>query len=459
MSASKLGLPTAIALVIANIIGTGIFTSTGYQAQALHDGGTMLVAWAIGGVLALAGAAVYAELGAMLPRAGGEYVYLREAYHPAVGAMSGWVSLTAGFSASIAVSALGFSVYLGALLPIDTGLGQRLVAIALVVAMTGLHALDTLIGARVQAGFTVIKVGLLVVFVVAGLGFGDGDWGNLAPRAGGIIGNVPTGAFAESLFWVGFAYTGWNAAAYLASELRDPARTLPRALFIGTGCVIVLYLAVNLTFLYALSPEALGAPIVDVGAASATALFGGTIGKVMAVVVSLTLVSSVSAMVMAGPRVYAAMAEDHALPSILARRTARGVPAVAVTVQGAIAIVFILVADLGKLIQYIQFTLFVSAALAVAAVYILRRRMPEMPRPYRTTLYPITPAVFLVLALWSIYVQVRSQPWGSLAGTATLLAGGIAYVIASWRRRRPQPPVLPAATTVAAVTSVAPPND
>ena len=449
---AKLGLATAAALVVANIIGTGIFTSTGYQAQALHDAGTMLVAWVIGGVLALCGAAAYAELGAMMPRAGGEYVDLREAYHPAIGAMSGWVSLTAGFSAAIAVSALGFATYLHDVVPgLDAGLSQRVVAVALVLAMTGLHTLDTAIGGRVQTAFTIAKVGLLLLFVIAGLALGNGDWAHFDARAGGITANVPTGAFAESLFWVGFAYTGWNAAAYLASELRDPARTLPRALFLGTGGVIVLYLLVNITFLYALSPEELGAPVVDVGAAAASALFRPTAGKVMALLVSLALVSSVSAMVMAGPRIYAAMAEDGALPAALARRTRRGVPAVAVTVQGVLACAFILVGDLGKLIQYIQFTLFVSAALAVGAVYVLRVRQPDLPRPYKTTLYPLTPAVFLVLSGWSIYMQVKSQPWGSLAGTLTLLAGGVAYAVVEWRKQalaEPAPEPLPTATIV-----------
>lgn len=436
MTARGLGLPTAAALVVANIIGVGIFTSTGFQAMALHDAGTMLVAWVVGGVLALAGAACYAELGAMMPRAGGEYVYLREAYHPAVGAMSGWVSLTAGFSAAIAASALGFATYLHNVFPgLDPGVAQKACAIGLVVAMTGMHAFDTVLGGRIQAGFTVAKVVLLVGFAVAGLTFGTGDWDHFAPRAGGIAENLPTGAFAESLFWVGFAYAGWNAAAYLASELRDPQRTLPRALFLGTIVVIALYLLVNVAFLYALSPEALGAPIADVGAAAAAALFEPSVGKAMAVMVSLALISSVSAMVMAGPRVYAAMAEDGALPKLLARRTRRGVPAVAVATQGAIASAFILVGDLGKLIQYIQFTLFVSSALAVAAVYVLRVRRPDVARPYRTTLYPLTPAVFLALAGWSIYMQVKARPWGSLLGAATLVGGGMIYAAMEWARR------------------------
>lgn len=436
MNARKLGLPTAAALVVANIIGVGIFTSTGYQAMALHDAGTMLVAWGVGGLFALCGAAAYGELGAMMPRAGGEYVYLREAYHPAVGAMSGWISLTAGFSAAIAVAALGFATYLHNVLPwLDPGAAQKLVAIGLVLAMTALHAFDTVVGGRVQAAFTVAKVALLLVFAIAGLAAGTGDWDHFAPRAGGLADNVPTGRFAESLYWVGFAYAGWNAAAYLASDLKDPQRTLPRALFLGTIVVTALYLLVNVTFLYALSPEALGAPIGDVGAASATALFSPTVGKAMAVLVSLALISSVSAMVMAGPRVYAAMAEDGALPAVLARKNARGVPWVSVATQGVIASCFILVGDLGELIQYIQFTLFLSSALAVAAVYVLRWRRPDAPRPYRTTLYPLTPAIFIAIAGWSVYMQVKNQPLGSLAGAATIAAGGLVYLVALHRPR------------------------
>lgn len=430
IGARKLGLPTAVALVVANIIGTGIFTSSGFQAMTLHDGGTMLVAWVVGGIFALCGAACYGELGAMMPRAGGEYVYLREAYHPAIGAMSGWISLTAGFSAAIAVSALGFATYLHRVLPgLDPGAATKAVAVALVLAMTALHAFDTVIGGRIQAAFTIAKVLLIAVFIVAGLAFGNGDWSHFEPRAGGILENVPTGRFAESLFWVGFAYAGWNAAAYLAADLKDPQRTLPRALFLGTVLVMVLYVLANVTFLYALSPEELAAPVVDVGAASAQRLFSPAVGKAMAVLVSLALVSSVSAMVMAGPRVYSSMAEDGALPRALAKRTSRGVPALAVAVQGVIASCFILVGDLARLIQYIQFTLFLSSAMAVAAVYVLRFTRPDAPRPYRTTLYPVTPAVFLAIALWSVYMQVKAHPLDSLAGAGTIALGGVVYLL------------------------------
>lgn len=435
MTTGKLGLWTAAALVVANMIGVGIFGSTGFQAADLHDGGTILVAWLVGGVLALAGAACYGELGAMMPRAGGEYVYLREAFHPAVGAMSGWVSLLAGFSAPIASSALLFGKYTGVVVPpLGEALGARGLGIALVLAMTVLHAFDTTIGGRVQAAFTAIKVLLIAVFVGAGLTLGTGDWSHFDVRGAGL-GNVGTEAFALSLYWVMLAYSGWNAAAYLASDLDRPQRTLPRALLFGTGLVMALYLLANVTFLYALSPETLAGaggtgPVVEVGAAAGTALFGARIGDMFATLIALALISSVSAMVMAGPRVYASMAEDGALPRVLAARNTRGVPAVAVVAQGVLACAFILIGDLKSLVQYIGFTLSVFAALAVTAVIVLRVRRPDAPRPYRATLYPLTPLLFVAVSAWAAYVQIRWNPTNAALGGGTIVLGAVVYWLA-----------------------------
>src|SRR5262245_28132684 len=256
------------------MIGTGVFTSTGFQAHDLHDPATILIAWVVGGVLALCGAAAYAELGAMMPRAGGEYVYLSEAYHPALGFLSGWVSLTAGFSAPIAVAALAFATYFARLVPglapepwlaasLDIGghhlfaiaLGAReAIAIALTVVVPALHAFDTRIGGWVQAGFTAAKVLLIVGFIAFGVLIGHGDWRNLATQGGGLA-NLTTPSFAIALMYVSFAYSGWNAAAYVAGEVVRPARTLPRSLFAGTGVVMALYVGLNLVFLYAVPSD------------------------------------------------------------------------------------------------------------------------------------------------------------------------------------------------------------
>ncbi len=430
----RLGLTVTAAIVVANMIGTGVFTSAGFQSAALHDPMTILACWVAGGILALCGAAAYAELGSMMPRAGGEYVYLREAYHPVVGAMSGWVSLTAGFSAPIAAASILFSIYLSTLIPALQGaepwisgvitIGpQQLIALGLIAVITALHSFDTKVGGWVQAAFTGAKVLLIVIIILAGLLFGEGNWSNLASQAGGLS-NIGTTAFATSLMYVSFAYSGWNAAAYIANEVERPERNLPRALILGTGTVMVLYVLLNLVFLYAVPTSVLGGaagsgPVIEVGDVAAKALFGDSAGKLVSSVIAIALVSSVSAMIMAGPRVYAAMATDRALPRQLAQHNERGVPVFAVITQGVVASTFVLIGNLGSLIRFVGFTLSIFAALTVSAVFVLRARGHRAA--YRTFGYPITPVAFIALSAWIAYSQIRSQPKESL-GVACLLA-------------------------------------
>jgi APA family basic amino acid/polyamine antiporter len=428
----QLGVWVASAIVIANMIGTGVFTSAGFQAQRLHDPWTMVLTWVVGGVLALCGAATYAELASMMPHAGGEYVYLREAYHPAVGFMSGWVSLTAGFSAPIAASAIAFARYLATLAPSLGGPGAQVaVAIGLIVAVTGLHAFDTALGGRIQAAFTGVKVVLIALFIILGVTVGHGDWGHLAPAAGGLR-NVGTSAFATSLMYVSFAYSGWNAGGYIAGEIARPERNVPRALLLGTGLVMALYVGINVVFLYAVPPSVLGGasgggPIVEVGDAAARALFGAHAGSLLTSLIALALVSAVSAMIVAGPRVYAAMAEDKALPPALAWRNGRGVPVVAVLSQGLLGVLFVLVGDLGALIRFVGFSLALFAALTVGAVFLLRRR--GLAAPYRTFGYPVTPVLFIGVSAWIAYAQIMDHPLESLFVAGVLIAGAVVYAI------------------------------
>jgi APA family basic amino acid/polyamine antiporter len=432
-SPRRLGLTIAAALVVANMIGTGIFTFTGFQAASLHDPGTILLLWVVGGVLALCGAASYGELGARMPKAGGEYVYLREAYHPVVGFMSGWVSLTAGFSGPIALAALAFARYLGALHGSFAGGAEPFVASALILAMTALHAVDTVLGGRVQTAFTIGKVALIAVFVVAGLTVGDGSWANFASQRGGLA-NVATRDFAVSLMYVGFAYSGWNAAAYIAGDIRDPQRTLPLALLLGTGLVMVLYVLVNVAFLYA-APTSQLAGVFEVGHLAARELFGRSAGNLLSSLIALALVSSVSAMVMAGPRVYSAMAADRALPGVLSIRSRRGVPVVAVLAQGAIAVAFVVVGNqrIDALVQYIGFSLTLFTMLAVGSLFIFRARERRGGRAagaapaYRTVGYPVTPLLFIGVSLWATYSQFRAHWQEGMLVVATLVVGGIAY--------------------------------
>ena len=427
----QLGLAITAAIVIANMIGTGVFTSTGYTAHDIHDPLTILFMWVLGGVIALCGAACYAELGTMMPRAGGEYVYLREAYHPMFGFMSGWVSLTAGFSAAIATSSLLFAKYFAVLIGAHwEPTTQKLVAIALILAITALHSFDTRFGGRVQAVFTGLKVALICVFIFAGLASGNGDWSHFATQAGGFS-NIASTAFAVNMMYVMFAYSGWNAAAYIAGEVERPEKTLPRSLLLGTGAVMALYVLLNVVYFYAVPSDVLAgptdkfAPIEEVGAAAAHALFGTRVGGTFVALIALALISAVSAMVMAGPRVYAAMAADRALPPQLAWHSARGVPSVAVLAQGVLGIAFVMVGDLGELMRFVAFTLTVFAALTCGALFVLRRR--GHVGAYKTWGYPVTPVLFIAMSAWIAYSQIKAHPAESGIVGLVLAVGAAVY--------------------------------
>lgn len=428
----RLGLTPAIAIVVANMIGTGVFISAGYMVGAL-DAQAMLIAWLVGGILALCGASVYAELGAMMPRVGGEYVYLKEALHPAVGFLSGWVSLIAGFSAPIAAASLAFgNYYAKAGLP---GLDGKWTAVLLIAALTLLHMGYVTLGSAVQTGFTTLKVLLIIGFIIAGFTVGDGSFDHLSMSMEGASSSIVSEAFAVQLFWVAFAYSGWNAAAYIAGEMKDPGKNLPRALLIGTGVVTVLYLLLNLVFLYAAPPGELFAPANDfreVGTSASIALFGESAGTWVSRLIAFALISTVSAMIMAGPRVYAAMAEDGLFFRSLSRRHHQGGPMFSVLLQGAIAIALVHLSSLQKLIEYIGFTLSLFAALTVIAAFVLRRSRPDARRPYRAFGWPVTPLLFLVLSLWMLVQGIRMRPEEcGLYGGITLGSGLLLYAL--WR--------------------------
>ena len=418
------------------MIGTGVFTGTGFNAAALHDPATILIAWALGGVIALCGAACYAELGVLMPRAGGEYVYLREAYHPVAGFLSGWISLTAGFSAPIAASAILFAGYLTRLAPSIHVVPVKVIAIALICAVTALHSFDTQVGGRVQAAFTGIKVALIAAFIAAGLGSGHGDWSHFQSQHGGLS-NLFTTAFAVQLMYVTFAYSGWNAAAYIAGEVERPERTLPRSLLLGTGIVMVLYLLLNVVYFYAASSDQL-AGVAEVGDLAARALLGPTRGGMITALIALALISAVSAMIMAGPRVYAAMAADRALPPQLGWHSARGVPTVAVVTQGVLAILFVLAGSLEQLIEFVGFTLGLSAACTVAAVFVMRARGKRAA--YRTLGYPVTPIIFIAATAWITYSQICMHPFASAMVAGLLVVGAVLYVLLLRGKNKPQLP-------------------
>ncbi len=418
----KVGFWTATFMVIANMVGTGIFTSLGFQVVDIPSGFPVLMLWVLGGVAALCGALTYGELGTALPRSGGEYHLLSRIMHPVIGFLSGWVSATVGFAAPTALAAIAFATYLATALPAVPVVHT---AAALVLFFTVLHGCSVWWGTRLTNVLTILKVLLLLVLIGSAYYVRvpqdvtpfpvPGDWGLII-----------TPAFAVSLVYVSFAYTGWNAAIYIVGEIASPRRDLTRALVLGTAVVFVLYTLVNYAFMYTVPfPELAGQ--IEVGYLSASKIFGEAGANLMAVTIALILTSTVSVMIYLGPRVVQVMGEDVPLLRSLSFKSAGGIPTYAMLVQCALTLGFIYTATFQQVLLYAGFTLNLITALTVAGIFVSRHREPELERPYRTWGYPWPPIIFLVLSAWSLSFMLVTRPEESLAGLATLMLGLVIY--------------------------------
>jgi APA family basic amino acid/polyamine antiporter len=408
------------------MVGTGIFTSLGFQVGDLPTGFAIMALWAIGGLCALCGALAYAELGAALPRSGGEYHFLREIYHPALGFMAGWISATVGFAAPVAIAAIPFGTYLAGVFP---GLNPLFLSLTVVWITTLMLLWDLRLGSGFQNISTILKVALILLTIAAGFSVkGTQSISFLpVPADRALIVSTP---FAVSLYWVMYAYSGWNASTYLMGEVRNPTRTIPLSLGLGTLLVTVLYLGINAVFLRT-TPAAEIIGKQEVGLIAGVHIFGESGGKVMAVFIALGLVSAVSAMMWIGPRVTVTMGEDLPALSWLARRNARGIPVRATLVQFAIVNLLILVTTFQKVVNYVQFSLTLFSALTVLGVFVLRWQRPDLPRPYRTWGYPVTPAIFLAVSGWMLWhlLEDPSTREPSLWGLVTAALGLLLYYI------------------------------
>lgn len=426
------GYVTALAVIVANMVGTGVFTSLGFQVMGTRTGFALLMIWAVGGVVALCGALSYGELGAAMPRSGGEYRYLARIFHPAVGLLAGWVSVTVGFAAPIALAAMALGKYAALL----TGWSETVVAVAALALVTLVHATHLAFGRVFQVVTTAAKIALIVGFIVLGVATPAQSGLSFAPTVAALR-ELADPAFAVSLIYVSYAFSGWNAASYMAGEIEDPQRTLPRVLLHGTALVTAMYLALNWTFLRTVPLPALAGKL-EVGALSATAMVGARGGALMSGMLCILLLSTVSAMAFAGPRIIHAVAEDLPALGALARRTRGGVPRNAVLLQQIIALGFVLTGSFERVVSYAGFTLNLFTLVTVIGVYVLRRREPALARPYRTWGYPVTPAVFIALSIWTLFFVLREKPLESLAGLATVALGGILLLFE--RRAAPTAP-------------------
>jgi basic amino acid/polyamine antiporter, APA family len=429
-----IGVYTAIAVVAANMIGTGVFTSLGFQLLSLNTGFAVVALWLVGGLAALCGALSYGELSGAMPRSGGEYYLLSKIYHPVVGFLSGWVSVVVGFSAPIAAAAMAMGQYLSRVL-VQTGAisADAQPVTVTVVALTGVtlismvHLLDVKVVSRFQIAFTTLKVSLILSLIVCGFSLATPQPVTFLPDRAGLD-SIFTSAFAVSLVYVMYAYSGWNAAIYVASDVKNPGRYLPLSLMFGTVIVILLYAPLNAVFMYSAPIEQMKGQ-VDVGYIAANHIFGHRGGLVMGLLISIGLVSAISSMVWAGPRVTQVMGEDFRILRFLSVKNANGVPHLSLLFQYVLVVALIITSTFDSIVNYIGVILSLSAFLTVTGVFVLRITQPRLPRPYRTWGYPVTPIVFLLVTGWMMFFVIKARPMVTLAGAGTLAAGLVVYVI------------------------------
>ncbi len=432
---TKFSIYTATALVIANMVGTGVFTSLGFQVVSLTSGFSLIFLWVLGGMIALFGALTYSEAGVMYPRCGGEYHYLAKMYHPAIGFLAGWISFLVGFAAPVAAASIALGNYLRSGLNLPEFLGgglsflktSSLFAIMVIIVLSTLHATNKMLGARFQNVITLFKV--LVIFGMVGLGFVVGKSTHLSFALTKVaVHDMLTPAFAISMFFVTFSYSGWNAAAYVAGEIDRPSKNLPISLITGTLFVIAMYVLLNFVFLYTVPTAELKGQL-EVGYVFAAKVFGTQGGRIMGGIISFLLLSSISAMVIAGPRISKVIGEDYYLFRWMGKNSKRDIPAIAIVTQGVLSILYIVTSTFEQVIIFIGFTLNLFTFLTVLGVMIVRKKHPELPRPYKTFGYPLVPALFLLINIWILVYGLLYRPKESLAGILITVIGLLVYWI------------------------------
>ena len=429
MSARKINLHTAVFIVIANMIGTGVFVSLGYQLDGIQSGFAIIMLWLLGGVIALCGALSYGELASAMPRSGGEYHYLTQIFHPLLGFLSGWISVTVGFAAPVALAAIALSDYVAYVYP---SINPLLFTCAIVVLITIVHSFTLKRSAVFQDVTTVMKIALIVFFVIAGLMMASSQHISLMPVNSSIKEqswtSIFTAAFAVSLNWIYFAYSGWNASAYIANDMENPKVNIPKSLLYGTLIVTVLYVLINYVFMNSAPIDELKKSGDGVAYVSAVHIFGANGGKIMAILIAVTLVSTVSSMIFIGPRVAQVMGEDMSQLSFLAKKNDHGVPVIATVVQSAITIMLVTFKFTDVLV-YAGFTLNLMTFLTVLGLFVMRIKGKIKSDSYKTIGYPVTPFIFLILSAWTLYFTMSNKPIQSLLGLATILAGSVIYFI------------------------------
>jgi APA family basic amino acid/polyamine antiporter len=420
VSPAKIGWRSAAALVLANMIGTGAFTTLGLQLEWISSGSALLILWAIGGLVAWCGAVSYAELGTRLPRSGGEAHFLSEIFHPLLGFLSGWVSLTVGFAAAVALSAMAVGHYLEAWIswpPVFTAAGS-------IILLSLAHSFGTKESSRLQNGLTVIKLLVVLALGLAGalLPIPEGTDVNWSLSGAEAIWSPGAAVAMISVF---YAFSGWNAAAYIVEEIEEPQKNLPKALVVGTLVVSGLFLLLQYGFLRQAGSEALTGQI-DVAQIAAGAMFGEQVGQMVSVVIGILLLTGISAMIWVGPRVVQAMGNSHQLWRTFSELSPKGLPLRATWLQGGISLFLVFTSSFERVLLYSGFVLQLFTFLAVAGLLLLRLRSPK-DAGYSSPLYPLPQLIFLAFSTWSLVYLLKNQPVESLLGLLNVVAGLAAY--------------------------------
>ena len=433
----KLGLFPATSIVIANMIGAGIFTTSGLLMSGLNNPVLMIILWTAGGIIALCGALSYGELGAAMPGAGGEYLFLSKLYSPLFGFLSGWVSFIVGFSAPIAASALGFSEYFTRAVPglsvwlQDNGimgpvLTRKFLAVSVILIFTFIHYRGIKYGARIQNALTLLKILLIVILLTAGFSSGKGDFSNFAEGGnlpGGLAGWKTAGL---SLMWIMFAYSGWNASTYLGAEIKNPSRNLPGSLIYGTIIVMILYLGINVLYVYGINPDAMKG-VISVGGLAMGNLFGKSAEVLFSILIAFALFSSLSAFIIIGPRVYYSMAKDGLFFKPAARIHKKfQVPSNSILLQCLIAIILVLSGTFEQILTYMGFALGIFPVLTVLGIWKLRKNNPEA---LRIKGFPVPQIIYIAAGIMILLLSFLERPLESSVALLTVFIGIPVYFI------------------------------
>ena len=421
---STVSVVVAGAIVVADMIGVGVFTSLGFQVKDIPSGFAILLLWMVGGIVALCGVFSYGELGAMFPRSSGEYNFLSRAYHPAFGFLAGWVSATVGFAAPVALAAMAFGEYGKSVFP---GAPPLVLAVGAVWLVSLVQLTGTRHSGTFQLIATILKVVLITAFLIAGFAIGEPQPVSFAPHPSDI-GYVTSAPFAIGLVFVMYSFSGWNAATYIIGEIHDARQNLPRAMLAGTSIVLVLYVALNAIFLHTAPIDKLAGQL-DVARISGSFIFGEIGGRVVSAMICVGLISSISAMMWIGPRVMMTMGEDIPALRIFSRRSIDGAPVYAILFQLAVATLMLFTRSFEAVLDFVQFALLFCSFFTVLGVIKLRITQPNLPRPYRAFGYPVTPVVFLLVTLFMMYYLAVDRPLQSFLGILIMASGLLIYAI------------------------------